>query len=141
MDRPRAIVLFERLYLAAWAIGLLGTALSWQATIALLEANPQVAAVGPGFLYGTTALRLAVPLILWYFIARRGSVVAKWIAVALFALGAVAIAGTLLRGAFPDTPGALLGYLGFALQLGAIAMLFRPDAAPWFGAHEGDVSA
>jgi hypothetical protein len=140
MTRPHAIVLFERLYLGAWLIGLAATLLSWQATYATLMRTPEVAEVGPVFLYATTAIRVIAPLVLWYLIARRGSVVGKWLVLAFFGVTAAGVLIATLRGAFPGSLGTVLGYVAFVLQFAAVLMLFRADAARWFAADRKEAA-
>ncbi len=133
MIRPKSIALFERCYLGGWAIGLINTAMmwsSWQSDPRIIQAAEQI---GTWYLPTTTAIGLLIPLVLWYFIARRGSVVAKWIMVVLTALGVVGIAASLAMGTFPTGLAGIFGLVGVALNVTAAAMLFRPDAKAWFG--------
>ena len=132
MKRPQSIVLFERLYLAAWVIGLVSTVVTWQASQAMLMRNPAVAEYGAGFLFVTAGVRLLLPLLLWYFVARRGSVVAKWLLVALFAVGVIGLAWAAALGTIHLNSGTLITLVVFALQGAGVAMLFRPDARGWF---------
>lgn len=134
MQRPQSIVTFERCYLGGWAIGVLNTVINWSNVLK----NPQVqqanAMVGEWYLPTVTGIGLLIPLILWYFIARRGSVVAKWIMVVFTALGVLGLARTLLMGGgLPTGVGAILAVLGVALNVYAATRLFRPDAKSWFG--------
>ena len=89
--RPESIVNFERFYLGALGVGLVNTALSWGATQEMLASDPALGAAGfgTGFFVSVLGLGLIIPLLLWYFIARRGSNIAKWILTVLFVIGQV----------------------------------------------------
>jgi hypothetical protein len=131
MERPRSIMMFERCYLAAFAISVISTAFLWadiQARVA-----PQLAMLGAWFLPVMTAIGFAIPLLLWYFIARRGSVVAKWIATVLVAFAVAGVVFTLLSGTFPEGLAALLAVVRLVLQIASIWFIFRPDTRAWFG--------
>jgi hypothetical protein len=72
-----------------------------------------------------------VQLILWYFVAKRGSSVAKWAAVLFFLLNLWGIGATVqlaMNGSLPS----VLTIAARIVELAAIAMLFRADAKPWF---------
>jgi hypothetical protein len=132
MERPHSIVWFERLYLGGVALGLLNTVANWSAMQAQVAATPGSAILPPWFTIATVAVGIAINLLLWFFIARQGSVVAKWILVVLYAIGLIGVAMTLATGQRPPTLNAFAA-LVFALQTAAVVMLFRPDAKPWFG--------
>lgn len=129
--RPTSIVNFERCYLGAILVGLLNSAI----TVPTMMRDPQVAqataTLGTGFLYISMLLGLVVSLLLWYFAARRASVVAKWIIVVFFAFGMLGILRRLMSG-FPTGGTAVLGIVSIVLQAVAVYLLFRPDAAAWF---------
>lgn len=133
--RPASIVQFERLFLAAAGIGLLGQLLSWNAIIASLRAQPSTAGMGPGSVIAVLALIYAVILLLWYFAARRHSVAAKWgcsiwfvVATVLQALQLLAI----VRGGLHLSLAGVLGWLSYALLVWSVSYLFKPDADAWF---------
>lgn len=129
--RPKSIILFERIELLAILCGIVGAALGWERTVALVAPF----GFGGGFIAIVQGLGVALMLVLLYFIARRASVVAKWIFVVLVVLGAINIArsyGVL----FAMGATGLLSLAQTLLQLFAVWLLFRPDTAPWF---DGDV--
>jgi hypothetical protein len=129
--RPASIVNFERLYVGAIIVGLVNTYLSWDKSLAMLRSQP--VQVGSGFLIGTTAFGLAIQLLLWFFIARRGSVVAKWLLVVLFALGILLLIVALVRNPAIGGVTGVLALVNYALQAAAVWMLFRPDSKAWLG--------
>jgi glucan phosphoethanolaminetransferase (alkaline phosphatase superfamily) len=135
--RPASIVNFERLYLGALALGVANTILSWDQALASIRAQPNSAVLGPNFLLITAVAGVLIQLLLWYFIARRASVVAKWIFVVLFVIGLVAFVAGLARTGFPGGVEGILGVLTMLMQVAAVWMLFRPDANAWFSDGRG----
>lgn len=131
--RPQSIVNFERFYLGAAAVGVVNSIISWSANRAALDAIPDAAAIGGTTLIFTMLFGLAITAALWYFIARKGSSIAKWIAVVFFAFGLIGLLMTLVGGKFPSGIGGILSAVAIILQLVSITYLFRPDTRPWFG--------
>lgn len=138
--RPQSIIWFERLYLGAWAIGVINALTFWDRnTVAIRKSG--IEETLPGYQYWTTGLGFLIPLILWYFIARQGSAVAKWILVVLVALGVASIVTVIVNGRLPQSATGLLGLVAIALQIAAASLLFRQDTKPWFGERRGDAVA
>ena len=134
--RPKSIILFERLFLTMIVVGVLNGFLNFTTAKAQLQADPQAAAMfGSGFLIGAIILGVIINLLLWFFVARKGSVVAKWIVVVFFGLSLLGIVTSLPNLVFPT---ALLSFLALILQGAAVYMLFRPDAVAWL---KGDRTA
>ena len=132
MDRPQSIVWFERLYLGGVAIGLANTLINWSSMQEQIAATPNSEMLPDWFFGVTMALGIGINLLLWYFVARRGSVVAKWIVTIFFALGLIGILRTLGSDmAAPGTTAIAIAVL--VVQAGAVFMLFRPDTKAWFG--------
>ena len=127
MERPRSIVMFERFYLAAFLLNVVSIILAWR-LLRLLTIG-----LGRWYLPISTAIGFAIPLLLWYFIARRGNLIAKWIATILAAFGVIAAAITLLSIGSRDPIHTMLGIVQPILQIAAIWFLFRPDTPAWFG--------
>ena len=123
--------MFERCYLAAFAISLVTTVLLWSSLNEQFGAQELL--LGGWFLPTVTVIGFAIPLLLWYFIALRGSDVAKWIATALVALGVAGTIFSLALGRYTPNIAGLLGLVRIALQIVAIWFLFRPDNRVWFG--------
>ena len=133
--RPKSIVNFERLVLLYLAIGLLYAYLVWDETMSSMQA--QGAALNSGTVITIQAITVALYLLLVWFIARKGSPVAKWIYVVLsglsLALGLVSIQQTISFGTFP----LIISIVQYALILITIWLLFRPDAKAWFSDGRG----
>ena len=89
--RPISIVNFERCYLGAIVVGLVNSFISIPVMMRTPKVAQAAATFGPGFLYGSILFGIVVTLLLWYFAARRASVVAKWIIVVFFAFGVLGI--------------------------------------------------
>ena len=128
--RPKSIVQFERVYLASIVLGMFEPKRMGPATdMAFSKAGVDVPGVGIVLIAG--ALSLLLPLLLWHFIARRASNVAKSILIALTALGLLSFVAGL---GDPDrAKDLLLGVVVTALMFYAIWLLFRPDAKAWLG--------
>lgn len=136
MPRPRSIAIFEIAYLAALAISLAGPFLIWPAlTVSVAEqahVGAGAAGVVNGVLIGGILIAAALGLLLWWFVARRGSNVARWIAVVLLGYSLVSSAfGLAGFGGALDLLGAL-SLLGMVFTAVALATLFMPDARAWF---------
>ena len=130
--RPASIVQFERLYLAALAIALVGDVLSLSGVNAALLGNPQLAQMGAGIAIGGLVAVYAAMLALWYFAAYRRSVVAKWIIAAWFVLNTVMLALMLYRYGAQLKLTVILGWAAYLLRAWAVSYLFKPDADEWF---------
>lgn len=134
--KPASIVTFERCYIASWAVGLINTLLAWRGAGAMLARNPQLRtmpALGSSVLVIGVVLGAAITFALWYFIARRASVVAKWLVTAFFAFSLVSFLASLASGraAMIGVP-IVLGAVSLVLEGVAIWMLFKPDSRLWF---------
>ena len=130
--RPKSIELFEKVYLGAIALGLVNTFLSWSQVNAMLaDPRMQSAGVGNGTLVFGVVVGVLIPILLWYFIARRASNVAKWIYVVLTALGVFSFLSSLANPLVPKGLTMIVGALSVLLQVYGAWLLFRPDAAAW----------
>lgn len=132
MTRPPSIVRFEQFYLGYWLIGIVNVVMTWDRNARLVESTG-VNATLPGYLWWTTGIGLLIPVALWYFIARRGSVVAKWILTVLFGLAIAGLVFVVATGRLVTGLAGVLSIASIVLQGAALAMLFRPDTRPWFG--------
>jgi len=130
--RPRSIQLFEKALFAALAINLVSTVINW-GSITAIVGDPRLAGLelGHGFVLATVVLSFVIYLVLWWFIARRASVVAKWLFVALTALGVLNFVQVLADSELIVGMVPLLGMVVLVLQVYAAWLLFRPDATAW----------
>jgi len=135
--RPKSIILFAWLYLAAVGIGLLNSIVYFDQIMATAMADPRVRMFPPEFfrasLYVSTAIGLLVAFLLWFFITRRPSLLAKWIFVLLTAVAVLGLIGSVVSHRFPPGIPGVLSAVGCLLRLASAWMLFRPDANAWFG--------
>ena len=141
MERPASIIWFERAYLAAVFVGIGNTLLQWPMLTARVEATPGGAMLGPWFLPGSIVIGLAISLLLWFFAARKGAVVAKWIVTVFFAISVVSLPtlfATVRQGLISPAM-TVAPIIAFALHAVAVWMLFRPDAKPWFSRDSTDL--
>lgn len=134
MSRPNSIIQFERFYLAAIGVDVVNTVLSWSDREARALLEPQM--FGDLTLPATTAVGFGVALLLWFFIARQGSAIAKWILAIFVALALVWTLYAVPTGRYSLGLSGLLGVFSTVLQAYSVWLLFRPDARPWFGAKK-----
>lgn len=130
--RPTSIIRFDQIFLGSIVLGIANTVLSYDTTMAQLKADPAAAEIGmagPGFVIGASAFGFAISLLLWYFVARRASKVAKWILVVLTAIGVLSVPLALFEVPWVQ---AAITVVTALMQLGALWFLFRPDASAWF---------
>ena len=135
--RPRSIVLYERVFLAMMVAGIVAAVVGWDRQLAALERQPGVAAMATGVLAFTLAVSTLVYVLLWYFIARRASVVAKWIYVVLVVLSAGNLLREMLANGMRTDIVAAMNVIGLVLMLTSAALLFRRDAREWLGRDDG----
>lgn len=127
--QPASIKMFDRLFLGTLALGLLNFALNYETTLAQIETEPGLSAMGGlPFLIGILIFGNAINLLIWYFISRRASNVAKWILVVLTAFGLLGLFSLTEVGAVQ----AVMTLVIFGMQLASVYFLFRPDAVAWF---------
>ncbi len=135
MTKPPSIARFEQFYWASVIIGLINTALNWGRAQAMLATNPLTTNAG-WILPLTQVIGLGIAVLLWFFIVRRPSVVAKWVQVVFAAIGVfslvMALFAILTGGAAVGTQ-VVLGLIANALYIAAAVMLFEPDAKLWLG--------
>ena len=130
--RPQSIETFEKVYLGAIVIGIVNTVLSWSQVDKMMnDPRIQAAGVGTGTLIFGVFVGLLIPLLLWYFIARRSSSVAKWIYVVLTALGLFGFLSSLANPLVPKGLVTALGAVAVVLQVFGAWLLLRSDAMTW----------
>lgn len=138
LRRPASVVLFEALFLASFALWVAVQALTWRLRAEALSANPYGADLS-GMMEIAMAAVGAVSLLLWYFTARRASVLARWGVVALAACSAVVLLFGLMALVSPGGPGIgikLMAVMTSATCVASAVFLFQPDAQTWFGYGE-----
>lgn len=135
--RPNSIVQFDRFYLGSLVLAVINSAFSMKDTLS----DPRIASsgLGLGFVVGVQVFSFALILLLWFFISRNASNVAKWILTVLTVGGVLMTIPSLptLAGRGLLSTAAVVVITG--LQIVAVVYLFRPDAKAWF-ARKGDVA-
>lgn len=140
MDRPVSISKFEVCYLGALVVGAVNSTINWSRYYANPAVRQAETVIGTWYLPTITALGFLIPLLLWYLAARRASVVAKWIIVVFFGLGALGLLAGIALNSFPTSLAAVLGIAAFVLNAIAVWLLFQPDSRRWFGETGADDS-
>ena len=135
MIKPPSIARFEQFYWASVLLGLVNAALNWRTSQAALASNPVFANAG-WFLPVLQIVGLAIAVLLWYFIVRRPSVIAKWVQVVFAGIGGLGLLSgvfLLATGRAPVSASAFVGLIANLLYIAAAVMLFKPDAKEWLG--------
>jgi len=135
--RPVSIVWFERLYLGSLILGLLSSVLNWTTIRAATLATPGASGfiASTTFIFLTLAFSFGISALFWYFIAKRGSKVAKWIFTGFFVIGLLGLPATLRNPMFGPTV-TTFALINILLQLAAVICLFRPDTHDWFNGRK-----
>ncbi len=131
--RPTSIIRFEQLFLTSLAIGLINVFLTWDTTMATIQADPNSAALGPNFAYITTAFGFGINILLWYLVARKAVGFVKWILLVLMVIGLLALPSSF---AILPTLNLAIALVLTIMQAIAVYMLFRPDAKRWFAGEK-----
>jgi hypothetical protein len=130
--QPESIRKFTLFYLGSLVVSLVATFVGYEVLTAQLEAQSAATglAVGTGTIIAGIVLNIVITLLLWYLVARKGFVIAKWIVVLLFLFTLVTSISGIFAGGLAVHEG--LSLLAIALQAAAVYFLFRPDAKAWF---------
>ena len=132
--RPASIVRFERVVLLTIVLGFVTVALSWEASFAPVRRL----GFGEGFFIAAQAVSIAIVLLLLWLIARKGSAIAKWIYVVLYAF-AIVMAAIGIEDLLRNPPAILiLQLVQWALIVYSIWLLFQADTRAWFARGHGD---
>ncbi len=132
MNRPPSIILFEKVFFASIVISVITLALSWNRMVSTAVAQrPGIAEAAPSVMLVGAAIGIGIPILLWYFIARRASNVAKWIFVVLTAISIFSFVSSIANPMIPGTLMIVVGAVTTALQVFAAWLLFKPDARAW----------
>ncbi|WP_375390450.1 hypothetical protein [uncultured Sphingomonas sp.] len=144
MARPRVIRVFELLFLGSLALTLAGAVLVWPAMVEQAATKSGASGLSATALNAIVAAGVAiaalVTLVLWFFIARRGSAVAKWLLVLFTVYNVYATATSMQGGATWGSLSGGLSLAALALQVAAVAMLFTPGAIAWFAGAPEEVA-
>lgn len=128
IKRPAAITWFQRLYLLSAALSLIVNGMTRSVSLS----NP--------FYVLELFISPMLALSIWYFLIYRRSLTAKWILVAMAGVTVVLdVLGPffLLPMALPAQD-MILSFGLAGLEIIAVAMLFMPDARPWFDRTRND---
>jgi hypothetical protein len=129
--RPESIGRFDLFYLGSLALSVVNFFLEHANYVATIEAQAR----GGGVLTGTTAVDIvfacwaAVMLLLWYLVAWRRNVIAKWIIIVLVAFSLIALLPGLGTSGFTTVK--LVSLLSVFLSIVAVYFLFQPDTKAW----------
>ena len=137
--RPRSIKIFERIYWLNIALAVASLGWVYGRIDRIIPSLPADAPAMAGHLiYGIMiavgVVTIGIKLLLWFFIARRGSNTARWIFVILFVLaiaGIIRTVGLYERGEMSIVGMGLWGS-DMLTRIMCVCLLFRHDAAIWF---------
>jgi hypothetical protein len=127
--RPRSIMLFEILSLAAVAVFALTLAMSWHSVMAKVHASIRGAGIEPAVMV-LAALYVGLLVLLIFLTSRRGSAAAKW----LFTILVLVTLATSVPGLLSMTRGGIVGWtqiLQLILQAAGLWFLFVPASRTW----------
>jgi hypothetical protein len=125
--RPRSIIWFERIMLAALAVGLAGTILCWAPITASLKAGGETTPAVR--ILGNIALDYVLVAGLTLLASRRRSWIAIWFAAGIVVPSMPFDIGP-IPGGLPGRPPVIV-WLPIAAQLFALALAFTPGAQRW----------
>lgn len=125
--RPQSIIRFEQFYLGGTAITLVVQVLNFFGLFGPARADE----MGVTTLLIILAISYGLSFLMWYLIAHRASNITKWVLVIITVLGMLGTVPLLFAQGQSDLPYTLALLLIFALQLVAMAQLFRRDAVEW----------
>jgi hypothetical protein len=130
--QPESIRKFTLFYLGSLVVSLVATFVGYDILTAQVEAQSAATglAMGSGAIVAGIALNVAITLLLWYLVARKGFVIAKWIIVLFFLFTVVTSISGIFAGGLAVHEG--LSLLAIVLQAAAVYYLFQPDAKAWF---------
>jgi hypothetical protein len=129
--RPKSIAWFERLYVASLLIPLALLA----AVAAMAWELIRTGVVPLVSLLAVSALWFVLPLALVLLVSRRGSIVAKWVLIAVFAIGLIANLASYRPGIESEL--SLVMLVITAMQIVAIGLLFTAAARAWMSGKAG----
>ena len=130
--QPESIRKFTLFYLGSLVVSLVATFVGYDVLMAQLDAQSAATglAMGSGTVMAGIVLNVAITLLLWYLVARKGFVIAKWIIVLFFLFTLVTSISGIFAGGLAVHEG--LSLLAIVLTAAAVYFLFQPDAKAWF---------
>jgi len=138
--QPESIRKFTLFYLGSLVVSLVATFVGYDVLMAQLDAQSAATglAMGSGTVMAGIVLNVAITLLLWYLVARKGFVIAKWIIVLFFLFTLVTSISGIFAGGLAVHEG--LSLLAIVLQAAAVYFLFQPDAKAWFSGNRAAAS-
>ncbi|MDQ2893872.1 MAG: hypothetical protein M3R64_12410 [Pseudomonadota bacterium] len=139
MIKPASIARFEQYYWGSVILGLINSVLTWSDRAAVMAVNPMFATMS-WLMPVMAVIGLIVAILLWYFIVRSPSVVAKWVIVVFAVLGAIGLLFSLFalaRNGVPNPVPVMITVVVNLLYIAAAWMLFKPDSRAWLGEELG----
>lgn len=131
MHRPPSIIWFERFFWGSILIGFLSAGFAWNDIAREIESDAVSSTTGIVFLAFIFAITIGISIAFWYFIARRGSNIAKWIYTVWMGLGSLWTLVTLFDPTAVRGGALAASLISTLLTLASIACLFRADAVAW----------
>ncbi|TPG07222.1 hypothetical protein [Sphingomonas oligophenolica] len=140
MIKPPSIARFEQYYWGSVILGLINSVLTWSDRAAVMAVNPMFATMS-WLMPVMAVIGLIIAILLWYFIVRSPSVVAKWVIVVFAVLGAIGLLFSLFalaRNGVPNPVPVIITVVVNLLYIAAALMLFKPDSRAWLGEELGE---
>jgi len=138
MQRPQTIVVWEILFWIAIVIGIINLFvftpnLADMSAPGTTGADMATAQKAIGWIEVVVAvIYVLLGLLFWYFIARKGNNVFKWIWVVLAVLGILGSLANLGQTFDFSVIGGILALIVLAIGVVNIALIFLPSSRPWF---------
>lgn len=130
-NRPQAVIRFERLYLAGVGVWLVAAGLK-------LSTASQSGGINLPFVMLALALIMAINWFFWFFIARRGSNIVRWLFCVAIVFSLVSLPDVWANDLQGGLACAILSLLVVILQTAALLMLCGKDANLWLS-HKGRI--
>ena len=134
--RPESIRKFDMFYLGALALSVVNFVLGYAGAVRDAEAqmaDAGVAGAGGAALAVGFVIGMAISLLLWWLVARKGVEFVKWILVLFLLFSVWSIVSGVGGAGFGIA--AIIAVVVLLMQAAAIWYLFRPDAKAWFEAQ------
>lgn len=129
--KPVSIQRFSQCLLASAGVSLVQAWIGFDHMREAAAANPEAVAINDEALIAGNAIGIGVLLLLWFLIAMRASSVARWVLVALTAIGLLAVPGELAKARADGGLDLALAIAALTLQLAAVGLLFTGESRNW----------